>query len=351
MTPLQYQETISLDVTLDRLLNRLNIETDINCYQYEYLVHIIDNIFSLPHILSKEYVDNRLLKLKNYREQLEKLKQLPTIEQRTQIWYDTRNTLITASDFAQALNEGKFGNQKQFIIKKTGYEKDEFNGDLPPLKWGVMFEHVATKIYESRYNVKINEFGLIKHKEYDFFGASPDGITNNGIMVEIKCPFKRKINGEIPLQYYYQIQGQLDVCDLEECDYFECEFTEYKSELEFYSDDNNIEKGVIVEYKNEEDETKYMYSEISYNLPDKISIKEFININNNINIKDKKIHYYKLNKLNTQRVYRNKEFIEEKIPELKVIWEKILNLRNNKELYDSEFPAKKKKTTAYLFLD
>lgn len=348
MNPHQYQETISLDVTLDRLLNRLNIETEINCYQYDFLVNIIDNIFSLPHILSKKYVDNRLIKLKCYRDQLEELKQLPTIEQRTQIWYDTRNTLITASDFAQALNEGKFGNQKQFIIKKTGYEKDEFNGDLPPLKWGVMFEHVASKIYESRYNVKINEFGLLKHKEHDFFGASPDGITDNGIMVEIKCPFKRKINGEIPLQYYYQIQGQLDVCDLEECDYFECEFKIYKSELEFYCDDENIEKGLIVEYKNEQNETKYEYSEMCYYKPDKNINTAFIG---NINIRDKKIHYYKLNKLNTQRVYRNKDFIEEKIADLKLIWEKIISYRNNKDLYDSEFPVKKKKAPAYMFLD
>ena len=28
----------------------------------------------------------------------------------------------------------------------------------------------------------------------------------------------------MPQQYYYQIQGQLDVCGLDECDYLECEF-------------------------------------------------------------------------------------------------------------------------------
>jgi hypothetical protein len=43
------------------------------------------------------------------------------------------------------------------------------------------------------------------NNEHKFFGASPDGINELGIMVEIKCPFKRKLK-KIPSiieQYYY----------------------------------------------------------------------------------------------------------------------------------------------------
>ena len=212
-----------------------------------------------------------------------------------------------------------------------------------------MFEPIASRIYETRYNVDLIEFGLLKHTKQGFFGASPDGITNNGIMVEIKCPFKRKINGEIPLQYYYQIQGQLDVCDLEECDYFECEFAIYKDEMEFYKDDTNIEKGLIIEYKNKENETKYTYSEIYYSPPDETYIRSFIAKNNDK--KDCKFHYFKLNKMNNQRVYRNQEFIEEKLDELKHVWDRVLTYRGDRDAYDIDFPAKKKKTTTYMFLD
>ena len=52
----------------------------------------------------------------------------------------------------------------------------------------------------------------------DYFGASPDGIVSYesknkdyvGRMLEIKCPKSRKIDGIIPIGYYYQIQGQLE---------------------------------------------------------------------------------------------------------------------------------------------
>ena len=67
-------------------------------------------------------------------------------------------------------------------------------------------------------------------------------------MLEIKCPFKRKINGSIPDQYWMQIQGQLEVCNLEECDYLECELSEYENETEFIEDVEN-ENVLTKDYK------------------------------------------------------------------------------------------------------
>jgi hypothetical protein len=67
-------------------------------------------------------------------------------------------------------------------------------------------------------------------------------------MVEIKCPWRRKINGEVPLQYYYQIQGQLAVCGMDECDYFECEFEVVHSAADLaYHDGPAYERGVFLE--------------------------------------------------------------------------------------------------------
>ena len=39
-------------------------------------------------------------------------------------------------------------------------------------------------------------------------------------MLEIKCPKSRKLNGFVPEYYLAQVQGQLEVCDLE---YFSAE--------------------------------------------------------------------------------------------------------------------------------
>jgi putative phage-type endonuclease len=162
-----------------------------------------------------------------------KLKELlkdPGVTQRTPEWYEARKTMVTASDVAQALGCSKFGNQRTFFQKKCGAadEQAAFDASLPPLKWGVMFEPVAQAIYSAvNLGVRVNEFGLLRHPTLDFVGASPDGISDMGIMLEIKCPWRRRIvEGELPMQYYYQIQAQLAVCGLEECDYFECEFFE-----------------------------------------------------------------------------------------------------------------------------
>ena len=38
-------------------------------------------------------------------------------------------------------------------------------------------------------------------------------------MLEIKCPTKRPITGFIPEYYHYQVQGQLEVCNLNYCDF------------------------------------------------------------------------------------------------------------------------------------
>ena len=87
--------------------------------------YLVENIHSNLTIsidvnLTEEYIDNRLRKIDEYKKQLEKIKEIPIIEQRSDEWFSIRRNLITASDMAQALNKGKFGTQKDFLIKKIG---------------------------------------------------------------------------------------------------------------------------------------------------------------------------------------------------------------------------------------
>ena len=56
-------------------------------------------------------------------------------------------------------------------------------------------------------------------------------------MLEIKCPKSRNITGIIPPIFFAQVQGQLEVCDLEYCDFLECQILrEYNSKKEFFED-------------------------------------------------------------------------------------------------------------------
>lgn len=110
-------------------------------------------------------------------------------------------------------------NIKEFYLKKCGHVP--FKGNIAT-RHGQKYEDVASNIYSLLFNKKILEFGLLKHNDLHWLGASPDGITEDGIMLEIKCPYRRNITGIAPFYYWVQVQLQLEVCDLTFCDFLEC---------------------------------------------------------------------------------------------------------------------------------
>ena len=265
-----------------------------------------------------------------YKMHLLELLKLPKIEQRTKEWYDARQTLITASDFAQALGEGKFGTQKQLIQKKCGFEEDHFDNSALALRWGTMFEDVACAIYAIRNKCHVHDFGLLRHPQIDYFGASPDGITDSGIMVEIKCPWKRKIDGTVPTQYFYQIQGQLDVCGLDECDYWECEFIDSEDPEDIKNSLGTFERGLILE----DYDGNYTYSHVATQ-ETWDTIEQWHACKCDMT-KIKKLHYWALTKCSTVRVYRDEDFLKHKLVQLAEVWDKIKVYRADEELYNKE---------------
>lgn len=283
--------------------------------------------------IGKEYIEQRLLALKDYREQLRLLLEHPILVQRTPAWYEARNTMITASDFAQALGCGKFGTQKQFYQKKCGYEEVPFDSFGAALKWGVKYEPVACDAYAYKNGVTMHEFGLLRHPEIEWVGASPDGITELGVMVEIKCPFKRKITGEIPMQYYYQMQGQLDVCGLRECDFLECEFLEYDCQAEFvrHFHDNNNPKGIIVE-----SDAGFAYSPYKSH-GDLSALLEWLATTLASSKGQIKLYFWQLHTYSVVRVYRDDTFLREKVyTPLRTVWDKLVAYKADRNLYDAE---------------
>ena len=74
-------------------------------------------------------------------QQVEVLRQEPLVPQRSKEWFDLRQNRLTASDLAQALGKGKFGNKKQLLEKKAFPDRFPFK-TMPPLKWGTMFEEM-----------------------------------------------------------------------------------------------------------------------------------------------------------------------------------------------------------------
>lgn len=308
-------------------------------------------LFKSNPLFKKTQFFKRLKKLKIYRKKLTELKKAPLIKQRTDEWFELRKNRLTASDLYDAVNKTNI----QLAKKKAGIIIDNTNFNIiPPLKWGTMFEPMATRCYsQKKNNIVINEFGLIPDKNLEHFGASPDGISELGIMIEIKCPYSREIKDNfIPPKYYLQIQGQLAVCGLEECDYIECNFKNLKTEKDYLSEiDNNIkiDHGIIAEFKIiNSNEYYYIYSDENLNTEECI---ENINLKLNKKIKDdktiifNKLIYWKLEKINIQKVYFNEKEWNNIIPKINSFWEKVESFKGQPIEYKKEKPVEK-----YLFI-
>ena len=281
-------------------------------------------------------VKKRALEIKQYRKELKVLLQLPLMKQRTEEWYEARKTRLTASDLYDAIKGGnvsiKLAKKKANIVVDT----INYNG-IPALKWGTMFEPMATRCYSQKMNdIAIHDFGLVCDTENEHFGASPDGINELGIMLEIKCPYSRKIeDGVIPEKYKMQIQGQLAVCKLKECDYIECVFKSLDDVDEYLALDESHggNHGIIAEYYNPRGEYVYYYSEphrtpqecvddICNNRDSSDSRERDVRIHEE-KLKFSKYTYWRLDEMIIQRVVFNAKAWETIVPKINTFWESV----------------------------
>lgn len=299
-------------------------------------------------------VRERLATIKSSRDALLQLLSRPSIPQRTPAWYEARNGMITASDFAQALGEGKFGTQKQLFWKKCLPQLDDAFAALancPPIKWGTMYENVAQMLYSKRYGLFVHEFGLLQHPGIPHLGASPDGVTEMGVMLEIKCPYRRLITGQIPIQYFYQIQGQLEVCGLTECDFLEVgleelcrnDFIESASGPGTFgvesspSQTSPNEHGIVVEYMSSlTGKSTYEYSGVDWPLAALLAYEESKlkqQLDAGVAVR---MHYWRVKVWSCIRVKKDPEFVEQMVRDLHTIWSRIVAYRQDPALLASE---------------
>ena len=300
------------------------------------------------------YSNSELLYLEN---KIKYLGTIPQPEQRSEEWHIFRNNRLTASDFYGVIDEGAISRRNELIMKKCGADIPFLTNDA--ILHGIKFEQLATEIYEKRNNIEVLEFGCIPHPIIPFFGASPDGIVSYnsknkpyvGRMLEIKCPKSRKITGIIPDGYYAQIQGQLEVCDLEYCDYLECDFQKYKSKSDFFEEDDEFkEKGMIVELYNIKLKKHINYYSKKHHINSKEEFEKWEDSIISTIYEDDDLEYvtttyWYLNKYNVVLVNRDKSYFMENYGSIKKFWDDVLHYRNigiDSFIKDKEEKKKKK---------
>jgi putative phage-type endonuclease len=318
------------------LLDSDKITQDINYYIDTY----IDIWFTKSFSIIKELDEKRDTLHNNMID----LKQLQLPDQRSPEWYKIRENLLTASSLADALGKGHFQTRDDLLISKTQEKRSEISKMARDImQWGVAYEEVATMFYEYLHNLTVIEFGLIPHPKLSVFGASPDGICDigspngyEGRMLEIKCPPKRKFTHEVPKHYWMQMQGQLEVCDLEECDFLQVKIEEYDT-VNQYSEDllfkegiqhgktsEGLPKGLVLEYTID-DQIKYKYSPWMASIDDVLNWRNKLISELGVTCKEK---WWKITRYECTLVRRDREWWNTVVPDIIQFWADVVHYRN-----------------------
>ncbi len=295
---------------------------------------------------------NKKINIKN---KIEYLKNIPQAEQRTEDWYAFRHNTLTASSIWKVFYSQSSQNQliyekcKPITINKSTHVNTE-----TPCHWGNKYEPLSVLYYEFIYNTKIDDFGCIPHCNYSYIAASPDGIncleTNDryGRMLEIKNIVNREITGIPKMEYWIQMQIQMEVCDLNECDFLETRFIEYQSQEEYLNDPsfnlsnssiyNNYYRGKILLFQ-ENGVPCYKYHNFGLSITDIDEWEEQqMDIYNDLTWI--KTIYWKLSEISCILVLRNKLWFNTANPYIKLLWD-IIEKEKNKD-YSHRQPKRKK---------
>lgn len=186
-------------------------------------------------------------------EKLTFLKSIPQYEQRSPEWFLQREGKLTSSDAATALGINPYQKPVELLFKKCGAGKP-FEGNVATL-YGQKYEDEAIEQYCKAMGKVNHDFGLIGYDEVprDHVMEYPDGIywmagSTDGIaedirnledliVLEVKCPYRRKIiYGKCPDYYYPQVQLNMAILNINKAD-----FIEYKPP----SNNNHMELNIV----------------------------------------------------------------------------------------------------------
>jgi putative phage-type endonuclease len=211
-------------------------------------------------------------------ERLVRVLRVPVVVQRSPEWFARRASRVTSSEASAVLGESKYESATDVLFRKFGLGR-AFVGNAAT-RYGQHYEPEAIAAYCAALGRVSFEVGLIDYQsvhgacaELAFVAGSPDGITvrrnaepeqpeqpdgsddgaraagligprgaespprpteralrralgatadEEPVLLEVKCPFRRRIvHGTIPHHYYAQVQLNMFICGLRVADFVE----------------------------------------------------------------------------------------------------------------------------------
>lgn len=190
----------------------------------------------LPDELFQEKKRNFISSLNLTKEKKDDILKNTFLQHLSQMWIEERRKRLTASNFGAICNKLPY-TKCDSIIKSLLYN----NIDTQAMKYGRIHEKDAINELKSL-DIIVQPCGLFIDDEFNFLGATPDGLLNDNGIVEIKCPascsemtpddaiFSRKftfwkidntkkqiLGVNTKHKYYFQVQGQLKISNRQFC--------------------------------------------------------------------------------------------------------------------------------------
>lgn len=177
-------------------------------------------------------------------------------KQKSSEWFSKRVSKVTGSNVGAILGLNPYKTQddvlRQMVREYHGAES-EFQGNQAT-SWGSFNEAGAQAEYEMETGNKVEETGFHVHPEYDWLGASPDGLVNGYGVLEIKCPYGQRDKNppqfktaEEQPHYWSQMQIEMACTGTDYCDFYQ--WAPHGSKLEYVQRDDDWLAWAIPELK------------------------------------------------------------------------------------------------------
>ena len=170
------------------------------------------------------------------------------LQSHSKLWYKFRAGRVTASKMKSVCRTSTDRPSKSLLLSICYPELFRFT--TAATRWGCTHERSARDCYKgfrekAHSHFSLLDSGLVLNPEWPFLGASPDGTVHcdccgSGV-VEIKCPYCHRHDSALENQsclvdngdrlqldrshaYYYQVQTQIFVSNVDYCDFCVCTF-------------------------------------------------------------------------------------------------------------------------------
>ena len=197
------------------------------------------------------------------------------IQQGTDEWHQIRLGKVTASRVADVMSKVKSGesagrkNYKMDLVveRLTNIPTSSFSNSA--MAWGTETEPLARMAYEAFKGVFVNQVAFVEHPTIEWFGCSPDGTIEDGL-IEIKCPntsthIDYLLAGVPPSKYIPQMQTQMACTGAKWCDFVSFD-PRLPSELQLFvvrlDRDEDYIQHIETEVKRFLEEVKQIYSQL-----------------------------------------------------------------------------------------